>query len=1029
MAEVKKYWKGLEELKENSPIMDNLRQNEFASEMPVEDFLGNGEMLAGAQTSRRDFLKYLGFSTAAAALAACEAPIVESIPYVVKPDSVLPGVPNYYATTYYDGNDFASILVKTREGRPIKVDANREAPFNGSANARVQAAALSLYDNSRLKAPLKDGAEVIWSDILLEVKNKVANSKSTVLLSNTIVSPTMSSAVQQFASEHPNFRHVSYDAFSLSGKLDAWQTLTGRRALPLYDISKVGLIVSIGADFLSDYNGQSMTSDYSKARELSKDMARHIQFESVMSLSGSNADKRVRVKPSEQSQVLLAIYNEIAKAKGEATLSSPNLDAKLMKDATETAKELLSAKSSVVFIGGNRKDDEVICFGINKLLGNIDSTVLANRRSRLRSGDDSALSQLIADMNSGKIEVILLDSVNPVYNVLGFAEALAKVEYKVSIAERLDETSSLSQIVLPMNHGFESWTDALPADGVLTIGQPLIRPLFNTMQREEILLAVMGVSAKYYDYLKNFWTGSILTAGMGWNQAVHDGYYKAELTETESGEQSYELAEDISTQLSASAKEISSLKSGGTEIAFYQKASMGVGVLSNNPWLQEMPDPLTRASWDNYLTISASQAKELGLENYNTSNGSLNGSKVDLTVNGVSLQGVPVYIQPGQTYGSVGLAIGYGRTLAGKAGNNVGVNAFMLIKDGMHSAADVRIEKSAAEDHEFACVQLHHTMMGRDIVREISLDTFLNKPAKANGEGWNERTTFETYEGALTSSEANLWKDFDHKTGHFWNLSIDLTKCIGCGACVIACHAENNVPVVGKDEVRRSRDMHWLRIDRYFSSDMNEEVAHESNIGAIDMFNAMEEPSESPEVVFQPVMCQHCNHAPCETVCPVAATTHSAEGLNHMAYNRCIGTRYCANNCPYKVRRFNWFLYHDNQDQFDVNYAMNDDLGKMVLNPDVTVRSRGVMEKCSMCIQRIQYGKLEAKKEGRPVEDGEIQTACAQACDTGAIRFGDANDTKSEIAKLKKDDRMYHLLDEVGTQPSVFYQTKVRNKA
>ncbi len=1029
MAEVKKYWKGLEELKESSPIMDNLRQNEFASEMPVEDFLGNGEMLAGAQTSRRDFLKYLGFSTAAAALAACEAPIVESIPYVVKPDSVLPGVPNYYASNYYDGHDFASILVKTREGRPIKVDANRDAPFNGSANARVQAAALSLYDNSRLKSAVKEGQEVEWSSILAEVSKEVAKAKSAVLLSNTIISPTISEAISEFELTHSNFKHISYDALSLSGKLDAWQELTGRRALPCYNISQVGLIVSIGADFLSDYNGQSMTSDYSKSRELSKNMARHIQFESVMSLSGSNADKRVRVKPSEQSQVLLAIYNELAKAKGESQLASANLDAKLMQDAANTAKELMKASASVVFVGGNKKEDEVLCYAINKLLGNLDRSVLVSKRSRLRAGNDKALNQLIAEMNAGKVDVLILDSVNPVYNVRGFEEALAKVKYKVAIADRLDETSSKSNVVLPMHHGFESWSDALPVDGVFNLGQPLIRPLFNTMQREEILLAVMGNSSKYYDYLRSYWSSNILPMGMGWNQAVHDGFYMSEKSEIEAGEASSELVTNYDEIVASSGKQISTAKAAGIEISFYQKASMGVGILSNNPWLQEMPDPLTRASWDNYLTMSASQAKELGLENSNTSNGSLNGSKVDITVNGITLTEVPVYIQPGQTYGTVGLALGYGRTMAGKAGNNVGVNAFVLLQDGMHSASDVRIEKSASDDHEFACVQLHHTMMGRDIVREVTLDTFLNKPAKANGEGWNERTTYETYEGALTSDDANLWKDFDHKTGHFWNLSIDLTKCIGCGACVIACHAENNVPVVGKDEVRRSRDMHWLRIDRYFSSDMNEEVAQEGNIGAIDMFNAMEEPSESPEVVFQPVMCQHCNHAPCETVCPVAATTHSAEGLNHMAYNRCIGTRYCANNCPYKVRRFNWFLYHDNQDQFDVNYAMNDDLGKMVLNPDVTVRSRGVMEKCSMCIQRIQYGKLEAKKEGRPVADGEIQTACAQACDTGAIRFGDANDSQSEIAKLKKDDRMYHLLDEVGTQPSVFYQTKVRNKA
>ena len=348
--------------------------------------------------------------------------------------------------------------------------------------------------------------------------------------------------------------------------------------------------------------------------------------------------------------------------------------------------------------------------------------------------------------------------------------------------------------------------------------------------------------------------------------------------------------------------------------------------------------------------------------------------------------------------------------------------------NGAHAVADVKIEKQSGM-HQYACVQLHHTMMGRRIVQEITLDTFLNEPSTTeNNKGWNERTKFETIGQKITADKANLWQDFDHETGHFWNMSIDLNMCTGCGACVIACHAENNVPVVGKEEVRMSRDMHWLRIDRYYSSDMTRDKAEQDGVGAVKMYAEMEKPSASPEVVFQPVMCQHCNHAPCETVCPVVATVHSAEGLNHMAYNRCIGTRYCANNCPYKVRRFNWFLYTENPDQFGVNYAMNDDLGKMVLNPDVTVRTRGVMEKCSFCVQRIQLGKLEAKKEGRKVKDGDVQTACMSACDTGAIVFGDVNDSESKVATLKEDKRMYHLLEDVGTQPSVFYQTKVRNK-
>ncbi|MGA1398647.1 MAG: 4Fe-4S dicluster domain-containing protein, partial [Schleiferiaceae bacterium] len=430
--------------------------------------------------------------------------------------------------------------------------------------------------------------------------------------------------------------------------------------------------------------------------------------------------------------------------------------------------------------------------------------------------------------------------------------------------------------------------------------------------------------------------------------------------------------------------------------------------------------PVTRLTWDNYLTMAAADAVALGFENETNSDGSLDGSYATVKVGNRVLENVPVFIQPGQTAGTVGLAYGYGRSAAGKVANGMGVSAYALGA----TAGSAAVEITKAEGmHEFATVQLGHTMMGRRIVNEVSLADFIADPSGTN---WNEKPTFHTIDGHKTSEEANLWADHDHETMHMWNMSIDLNSCTGCGACVVACHIENNVPVVGKQEIRNLRDMHWLRIDRYYSSDMSKERAEEENIGGIEMYAKMEEPSESPSVVFQPVMCQHCNHAPCETVCPVGATVHSREGLNHMAYNRCIGTRYCANNCPYKVRRFNWFNYMANEQFADVNPAQ-DDYGRMVLNPDVTVRSRGVMEKCTMCIQRVQYAKLEAKKAGQPLEDGVFTTACAEACDSGAITFGDVNNAKSAVRAAKADARAYHLLEEVGTQPSVFYLTKVRN--
>src|SRR5690606_13614004 len=454
---------------------------------------------------------------------------------------------------------------------------------------------------------------------------------------------------------------------------------------------------------------------------------------------------------------------------------------------------------------------------------------------------------------------------------------------------------------------------------------------------------------------------------------------------------------------------------------------MDDGQQANNPWLQEFPDPITRTSWDNYLTVSKADAEKLGLKNVNVANGALNGSYAEVTVNGTTLKNVPVIIQPGQAQGSVGLAFGYGRNAGVKEEMRIGVNAYKLYHN-FNAVQEVSVS-AASGMHEFACVQLHNTLMGRgDVIKETTLEVFNTKDKKH----WNAVpvVSLNHQETPVTSPDVDLWDEFDRSIGHHFNLSIDLNACTGCGACVIACHAENNVPVVGKSEVRRSRDMHWLRIDRYYSSEesFENDITKKEEISglgsSLSEFGEMENPADNPQVVFQPVMCQHCNHAPCETVCPVAATSHGRQGQNHMAYNRCVGTRYCANNCPYKVRRFNWFLYAQN-DEFD--YHMNDDLGRMVLNPDVVVRSRGVMEKCSMCIQMTQKTILDAKREGRPIKDGEFKTACSAACSSGAMVFGDVNDKESEVVKQKASNRMYHLLGFKGTRPNVFYHTKIRN--
>ncbi|MCW9037368.1 4Fe-4S dicluster domain-containing protein, partial [Altibacter sp.] len=595
----------------------------------------------------------------------------------------------------------------------------------------------------------------------------------------------------------------------------------------------------------------------------------------------------------------------------------------------------------------------------------------------------------------------------------------------MAFAMKLDATASLAQLVAATPHYLESWGDLQMKKGSFSLIQPTIRPLFNTRQFQDCLLKWTANPKNYYDYIKETWA-SVL-GGTSWNQALHDGVLLSDASvETDTTASPTDQISETLESNSANGALSSALQEGDLWLTLYTKTSLGDGAQANNPWLQEMPDPITRTTWDNYVTVSAEDASEMGLENNHVANGGLNGSYVNVRMGDVVIENVPVIIQPGQAKGSVGLALGYGKKEGIQEEMQTGVNAYPLYKD-FSSVQKVSLEKVPGV-HEFACVQLHNTMMGRDIIRETSLEIFNTKDAEV----WNPMpmVSKDHQEIPVTSPDADLWEGFDRSVGHHFNLSIDLNACTGCGACVIACHAENNVPVVGKEEMRKSRDMHWLRIDRYYSSEETFENDFEkkdniSGLGSsLSEYGEMENPSANPQVAFQPVMCQHCNHAPCETVCPVAATSHGRQGQNHMAYNRCVGTRYCANNCPYKVRRFNWFLYAEN-DEFD--YHMNNDLGRMVLNPDVVVRSRGVMEKCSMCIQKTQLTILEAKRDGREIKDGEFQTACSSACDKGAMVFGDVNDHDSKIYELANNNRMYHLLEAVGTKPNVVYQTKVRN--
>ncbi len=1083
MSSNKKYWKSVEELNENSSIVETLQQNEFVKEIPTDEFLGDKDSLESSKTTRRDFLKYVGFSTAAASLAACEGPVIKSIPYVVQPEEIVPGVANYYATTIADGFDFASVLVKTREGRPIKIENNTMASTNGGANARVNASVLGLYDSLRMQGPVKGDSYVSWEDLNAEVSQKLTalsgSGKQIVLLTQTFASPSTTKLIAEFKQKYGNVNHVIYDAVSESAALDAYQAKYNERGLANYDFSKAETIVSVGADFLSDWQGGGFDSGYAAGRVPNHGkMSRHIQFESNMSLTGANADKRVPLTPSQQKLALAKLYSEVVGGSVSVDLPEHILDA-VSKAASQLKK---SGSKGVVVTGIQDVNAQTVVLEINEYL---NSKVLdVSTPIKTRQGNDKAVNTLVADMKAGKVGAIIMSGVNPLYtlpNAVDFAEGLGQTDLSVTFSLKADETSTQTQYIAAAPHYLESWGDVELKKGHYALMQPTIRPLFDTKQFQDALLNWTGNDVSYHDYIKQTWNENIL-GGSSFSQALHDGVFVSgtqmsglngsstetiETTTTEvSGgkdrtlvggiihdaavgvgiKEEDELEQVTSTSTSTTENSgnvagstlstvsgidaaralASSTSSEGLELTLYTKVGMGDGQQANNPWLQEFPDPITRTTWDNYLTVSQADAERLGIKNTHVADGALNGSLVELTVNGVPVT-IPAYIQPGQAIGSVGLALGYGRKMGLKEEMQTGKNAYHFYKDFNSVQSDVSISVVGGE-HEFACVQLHNTLMGRgDIIKETSLEIFNTKDRSV----WNAVpvVSLNHAETPVTSSDVDLWDEFDRSIGHHFNLSIDLNACTGCGACVIACHAENNVPVVGKTEVRRSRDMHWLRIDRYYSSEesFDGDITKKEDTKGLAITTAlgeMEQASENPQVAFQPVMCQHCNHAPCETVCPVAATSHGRQGQNHMAYNRCVGTRYCANNCPYKVRRFNWFLYSQN-DEFD--YYMNDDLGRMVLNPDVVVRSRGVMEKCSMCIQKTQKTILDAKRDGREIKDGEFQTACSSACSNGAMVFGDINDKDSKVAKLLEDNRMYHLLESIGTKPNVQYHTKVRN--
>ncbi|MEP6596317.1 MAG: TAT-variant-translocated molybdopterin oxidoreductase, partial [Ginsengibacter sp.] len=921
--EQKKYWQSFGQMNRSEAYQASV-QDEFKEPLlPLEDL---DENLLDAKTPRRDFLKYLGFSTAAAVLAAgCEIPVRKSVPFLNKPDDIIPGVPNYYASTYVSNGDVVPVIVKQREGRPIKIEGNTLSSItNGGTSARVQASVLDLYDTSRLRYPMANGKEATYEvvDKMITGGISAAGGKPTVLLTSTINSPTTLQIIAEFLAKFPGSRHVQYDAVSYSGMLQANMASYGRNALPSYHFENSKVIVSLGADFLGTWLSPVVFSNqYAKTRRINAEkpeMSRHFQFESYLSLTGANADERYLHKPSETGALALALLGAL----GGNT--SANLKGKVAEGIKKAAAELSANKGAgLVVCGSNDPNVQIIVNAINEAIGAGGKTIDWSSIANYRKGIDADMIVLTNDLNAGNVGALLIYGANPVYSFVAadkFINGLKRCPVTVSFSEKMDETTELCKFTLPSHHWLESWGDAEAQTGHISLMQPVIHPLFKTRPFQSSLLKWSGNSQDFETYFKDYWTNKLGSID-NYNTALQDGIIHSSnagsapksgtdssgvmAKDTASGILQRSIAgatpsftgASFSGNIADASAKIGAIKGAETELVLYEKVSLGNGDHANNPWLQELPDPISKATWDNYAMISPSMGRTLfDIDIFNrrdTDKYEVSPHKpvVKITSNGKTIE-LPVLIIPGIHPNVIALAVGYGRQsnnkdktadYIGPAANGAGINVYPLATFNGATTdyfAPATIEKTG-KTYVIAQTQVHNVTEGRPIVRETTLKDFIAHPEEIKKEEEEELAAF----GKDFVKDATLYPYFD-KPGIKWGMSIDLNTCTGCSACVVACHAENNVPVVGKREVARYHEMHWLRIDRYFTGD-----------------------PENPDIVFQPMLCQHCDNAPCENVCPVSATNHNSEGINQMAYNRCIGTRYCANNCPYKVRRFNWADY------------------------------------------------------------------------------------------------------------------------
>ncbi len=966
------YWRSLEELADTKEFQEVLEQ-EFPQHASVwPDSL-----------SRRGFLQLMGASLALAGLSACtKQPEEHIVPYTKPPESVLPGRPQFYATAVLRGGVATGVLVESHTGRPTKIEGNPQHPASlGSTDALTQAAVLALYDPDRAQIVTNARRLSSWDTFLAVSKTamdaqRTKNGAGLRILTETVTSPTLASQLQALLKDLPQARWHQYEPINRDAARAGAKLAFGADVDTHYRFDKAAVILSLDADFLFALPGSvRYARDFSakrKVRDEHGELNRLYMAESAPSISGSVADHRWSMKASEVELFARAAAKEM----GLAHIRSGQWanGAKHSKHIAALVRDLQKHTGASIVIAGDQQSPAVhaIAHAMNSALGNVGKTVIytepvqANPVAQLDS-----LRELVQDMEAGKVELLVILGGNPVYDApvdLGFVAALEKVALRVQCSSHEDETAAQCHWHIPESHSLEAWSDARAYDGVVTVIQPLIAPLYGSKSHHEMVAALMDQTASGYELVRKYWEGQLSGGDFerAWRRALHDGVIEG----TAFAAKAVSLTNGDWSRLDVEPSQAPNSQ-GSLEVIFRPDPSIWDGRFANNAWLQELPKQLTKLTWDNAAFMSPATAERLRFSSEEV---------IDLSYKGRTVR-TAVAIMPGHPDEAVTVHLGYGRTHAGRVGSGMGFNAYALrTADALWFGAGA-IAHRTGERYPLAITQEHHALEGRNLIRSGTLEHFKQHP------------DFVREMAEDPPPELTLYPEVKYE-GNAWGMTIDTTACIGCGACMTACQSENNIPVVGKEQVIIGREMHWIRVDRYYGGD-----------------------PDNPEVYHQPVPCMQCENAPCEPVCPVGATSHSHEGLNDMVYNRCVGTRYCSNNCPYKVRRFNFLLFQD----WDTPTL------KLQRNPNVSVRSRGVMEKCTYCVQRINFARITSEKEDRKIQEGEIVTACQAACPAEAIVFGDINNKDSAVAKLKATPLNYGLLTELNTRPRTTYLARLRN--